>query len=408
MDTSSIHNSSATVLVDDSEAFFFDFLGHNDVPTSPCVNISIAAPGGGNGSVVTCVDPGLLIGYAESRQDIALKQPMFYIAVIALYTIVILLGTIANIGVVITIAKTTVKWNATTIYIVNLALADVFICTFDLPLSAYYQIRADWLFGETMCHLLPALFATAVYDSAFTLILIALDRFILVVYPFSAKLSRNYAIASVIGVKIVSFAAASPISIFADLRKVEHAFAPDADRTYCLESWPSARSRAVYTVATLMFQYCIPMLIICCLYAAIFYRLRQRTNLREKRFKLEKTNRILLAVVGVFALSWLPYHIFSLLSELNYNLVKGRFYSVADAMLRLFAMSSSCINPFLYGWFNENYRNSFLHLIQQPKKVTNNYENSYSRRESEQKYRRSSSLSSAKTKSTIVSYSCEV
>ena len=389
-----------------SSHFFLDMFVNPDESPSLCINVSIFTPGAYNDTVMTCVHPGLLSEYMSITDDIALKQPAFYVAVITFYTIIILMGTIANVGVVITIIKTTMRWNATTVYIINLAMADIFICTFDLPFSAYYQIGGQWVFGDTLCQFLPALFAMAVYDSALTLALIALDRFILVVYPFSSRLSLKFAIYSVIIVKFSSICAASPIAIFSKTKRVEHEFVPSAARTYCLEQWPSSHFRAIYNVATLLFQYCIPMLVIGCLYAAIFRRLRLRTNLHDKRFNLEKTNRILLAVVAVFAITWFPFHIFSLLSEFNYDLVKGRFYTVVDVMLRLLAMSSSCINPFLYGWFNENYRSSFMHMIQHQKRTKSNCESSNQRRASEN-YHRTSSLSSGRTKFTSVSY-CDV
>ena len=34
-----------------------------------------------------------------------------------------------------------------------------------------------------------------------------------------------------------------------------------------------------------------------------------------------------------------------------------------DHVFRCFAMSSSCINPIFYGWFNDNYRNAFISMV---------------------------------------------
>ena len=72
---------------------------------------------------------------------------------------------------------------------------------------------------------------------------------------------------------------------------------------------------------------------------------------------------MLVAVVAVFAVTWTPFHLLSLVAELNYDLVKGRWYKLSDALLRVLAMSSSCINPILYAWLNDNYRKAFLSMI---------------------------------------------
>ena len=66
-------------------------------------------------------------------------------------------------------------WNATNIFIANLALADVFVCVFDLPLNLYYQLNDRWSYGPALCHVIPALFAVVVYVSTWTLTMIAID-----------------------------------------------------------------------------------------------------------------------------------------------------------------------------------------------------------------------------------------
>ena len=109
-------------------------------------------------------------------------------------------------------------------------------------------------------------------------------------------------------------------------------------------------------------QFVIPLSVIGVLYTLIFRRIRTRMN-SSKCSRRTRTTKMVLTVVLVFAIAWTPFHMFSLISELNYDLIKGKYYKFIDALLRVFAMSSSCVNPFLYGWFNENFRNSFLNMI---------------------------------------------
>ena len=295
----------------------------------------------------------------------ALKEVQYASLVIVLYIIVILVGAIGNTMVVITVVKTRKMWDATNIFIANLAISDVFVCVFDLPLSAYYQITDKWIFGEALCHvILPAL-AVVVYDSTLTLTLISIDRYLLIIFPLKKKFTVRMAMVFVAIIAVVSLAVASPIALYS--KYVIHDD-PELNihRLYCIEQWPHPKYRMIYTIVTLLCQYFIPLLAIGILYYLIFRRVRQRSQKISKnrsRKPRTRTTKMLVAVVAVFAITWTPFHLLSLVAELNYDLVKGRWYKLSDALLRVLAMSSSCINPILYAWLNDNYRKAFLSMI---------------------------------------------
>ena len=80
---------------------------------------------------------------------------------------------------------------------------------------------------------------------------------------------------------------------------------------------------------------------------------------------------MLVAVVTLFAVAWTPFHFYALIGEFYYDLIKGRYFKMMDLLLRCFAMSSSCVNPVLYGWFNDNYKNAFISMVK-PKSMTKN------------------------------------
>ena len=167
---------------------------------------------------------------------------------------------------------------------------------------------------------------------------------------------------------IVSIVLCSPISIFAEHMKIQH-HDLELDRTYCTEQWPSQISRKLYAVATLTLHFIVPLSLIMVLYCLVFEKLQGRVKKRLKHQKStlngqhngpsSRTTKMLVAVVLVFAISWCPYHVFVLVAELHYKSVKGRWFKFIDVILRGVAISSACINPFLYGWYNDNYRASF-------------------------------------------------
>ena len=293
----------------------------------------------------------------------ALKEIHFAVLVVVLYIIVILVGAIGNIMVVITVIKTKQMWNATNIFIANLAISDVFVCVFDLPLSVYYQITDKWIFGEALCHVILPAFAVVVYDSTLTLTLISIDRYLLIVFPLKKKLTVKIALIFVGIIAMVSMAVASPIALYSKYVIWDDSLL-NIYRQYCTEKWPSSHFRLIYTIVTLLCQYFLPLLVIGILYYLIFRRVKQRMQSAfKKKSRKTRTTKMLVAVVAVFAITWTPFHLYGLIAEVNYDLVKGRWYKLTDALLRVLAMSSSCINPILYAWLNDNYRNAFLSLV---------------------------------------------
>ncbi|KAK2162847.1 hypothetical protein LSH36_90g01011 [Paralvinella palmiformis] len=296
-----------------------------------------------------------------------MKDPLYLAIIVSLYAVVIVLGALGNTLVVVTVAKTKQLWNATNIFIANLALADILVCAFDLPLNAYYQITDDWVFGRTLCHVIPSAFAVVVYASTLSLTMIAVDRYILIVFPLRRRMTITMAMLLVVAIAVVSTAVASPIAIYAEYSEF---IDPSLNINWriCGEKWPTRGHRRLYTISTLALQYFVPLIIIAILYYFIFEKVRERlrTVRSGSSSRKNKTTKMLVAVVTIFAISWTPFHLFALITEFSPDLVKGKYYKFGDGMLRVVAMSSSCLNPLLYGWLNDNYRNAFLSIIKRP------------------------------------------
>ena len=303
------------------------------------------------------------VSYGNSAEYDILKSNAYAMTIILCYIIVISFGALGNIMVVLTVIKAKKMWNATNIFIANLAVADIFVCVFDLPLSAYYQITGQWIFGATLCRIIPMVFAMVVYSSTLTLTMIAIDRYILVVHPLKTKMTLKAAFIFIFLIAIISSAVALPIAVYGHYQIYDDRTL-NVYRQLCFELWPTITHRRVYTILTLLFQYFIPLVVIGVLYVRIFLKIRIR--MRTKRCsRRTKTTKMLVAVVTVFAITWTPYHIHSILSEYGINPF-GIYYKFVDSLLRVIAMSSSCLNPFLYGWLNENYKNAFLSIVRKP------------------------------------------
>lgn len=206
------------------------------------------------------------------------------------------------------------------------------------------------------------MFGVIVYASTLSLTVIAVDRFALIVIGVKRRLSPRVAIVLVLVIAAFSTVVALPIAVYS--RLVTYAV-PELRYTArsCVERWPSVQIRMVYTVVTLIVQYFLPLLVIAVLYLLVFRHVRASRKQTGSRRRMSRTNRMLAAVVLVFAVAWTPYQLFSVVSEFDPERVRGRYFRFVDLMLRVVAMGSSGINPFLYGWMNANFRAAFATIL---------------------------------------------
>ncbi|CAM4598266.1 unnamed protein product [Lepidochelys olivacea] len=99
------------------------------------------------------------------------------------YSIVFVLGLLLNGAMLWLGCCHTKEWTCTTIYLVNLAGADL-LYIFSLPLLIInYAMEDIWLFGELLCKMVRFLFYNYLYGSILLLTCISVHRFLGICYP---------------------------------------------------------------------------------------------------------------------------------------------------------------------------------------------------------------------------------
>lgn len=104
--------------------------------------------------------------------------------------------------------------HSTTNYlIVNLAIADIFFVFMCAPYTALEYATIIWPFGDTACKVSNYMVHVTLHASVYTLVLMAVDRFIAVVYPVSGMSFRtdNNTFVAIILLWIISFAGLVPV-----------------------------------------------------------------------------------------------------------------------------------------------------------------------------------------------------
>lgn len=68
-------------------------------------------------------------------------------------------------------------------------------------------------------------------------------------------------------------------------------------------------------------------------------------------------------MVTIFGVSWLPLTAINLLNDFYLQMGMWKHYYLFFFSAHAVAMSSTCYNPFLYAWLNENFRKEFKQVL---------------------------------------------
>ncbi|XP_030011497.1 neuropeptide Y receptor type 4-like [Sphaeramia orbicularis] len=345
-------------------------------------------------------------------------SPVLTACLVVWYSITMVLGVVGNISLICIIARCREKVNVTSIFICNLSFSDILVCVFCLPFTVIYTLMDHWVFGSLLCRLVPFIQCASVTVSVLSLVFIALERHQLIINPSGWKPSISQAYTAVIIIWILACFTSSPFLAFQLLTNEPYAAVPlpqsvpddpvypqtylnastpqpvfythknssvlpNSYRTIfsyisttphmeaCLEHWPSQQQRLAYTTWLLLFQYCGPLLLVLLCYVRVFVRLRHRKDMLDRARTPEsqrmthsrRINIMLVALITAFALCWLPLTIFNVVSDWKQEALPVCHHNLLFSLCHLLAMSSTCINPIIYGFLNSNFRQEVREII---------------------------------------------
>ncbi|OWF51601.1 Neuropeptide Y receptor [Mizuhopecten yessoensis] len=286
-----------------------------------------------------------------------------------LYGSISLFAVIGN-GIVIYVIMANKKMQTVTnIFIANLALADVIIGLFSIPFQFQAALLQRWVLPYFMCKLAPFVTNVSVNVSVFTLTVIAIDRYIAVIYPLKAGFKKRVAAVVLAVIWLVGISSSLPMAVHF---RVGLNFTPKGDKIlFCNPKWPSKIFGRYYYMYLLVVQYLIPLIIINFSYFRIAFKIwgtkapgqdiDRRDNVRTRNKK--KVVKMLIIVVCLFVLCWMPLQVYQVLSELYVEVNKYKYINIIWFCSNWLAMSNSCYNPFIYGLLNEKFKREFRLLF---------------------------------------------
>lgn len=72
---------------------------------------------------------------------------------------------------------------------------------------------------------------------------------------------------------------------------------------------------------------------------------------------------MLISMVAIFGISWLPINAINIFNDFYAQMTEWTYYYTSFFLAHSMAMASTCYNPFLYAWLNENFRKEFKQVL---------------------------------------------
>ncbi|CAL8069422.1 unnamed protein product [Calicophoron daubneyi] len=293
------------------------------------------------------------------------------IIVTIVYPTIILLSTLGNSLIIITVIRSAAMRNITNLFIANLAASDLLMSFVSAPFTPIAFYMSSWQLPNIMCNLLAMTMGTSVYVSTLTSTAIAFDRYFLIVHPFTKRMSQLVCGIIIASVWLFAILITFPIGFYQEV-KIE----PETGIASCVPSWPAQISQSVHTIVMFILQFVVPCLVISACYYRVSRTLRSRYNnrigsgskSREREEsdirKKKRTNNMLIAMVVIFVVCWIPLHAFWIIMDaLGDQVANSSLANNAFLFCHMLAMSSAVYNPFFYAWLNNNFRQELQNIV---------------------------------------------
>lgn len=296
-----------------------------------------------------------------------------YSVIPVLYMLIFILGLSGNGVVIFTVWRSQGKRRAADVYIGNLALADLTFVV-SLPLWAVYTAMGyHWPFGVALCKISSYVVLLNMYASVFCLTCMSFDRYLAIVHSLSSNQLRSRAQmqGSLIAIWLLSVILAAPTLVFRTTK-----YDAETNRTSCAMDFSLVTQKqenlwiAGLSISSSALGFLLPFMAMMVCYGFIGCTINRHFNtLRKEDQRKRRLLKIITTLVVVFAACWMPFHILKSADALSYlDLFPAtcdflRFLLLAHPYATCLAYVNSCLNPFLYAFFDLRFRSQCLCLL---------------------------------------------
>ena len=290
------------------------------------------------------------------------------------YCLIFVLALIGNIFIGVIVYRTRSMRKPINFFIVNMAMSDLLFPIVCFPYLVIEINFGNWSLrgpvGQALCKLHDFLVFVSALVSTQSLVLIAVDRFGAVVFPFRSPLiSSKRCRFFILTTWIIAVAANIPNAMTYEL--VEH-----KEGMVCVHKWNEVFGESLsyrnYIVSMLVVFWYVAMVLIAILYMTVVIKLKSQNipgegsaNGREQQSRRQKNVlKMSIAIVVTFIVCWLPATIwwFFVLYPPDSIMTASCGFQYFRVIAFCVAHSNSAINPCISFIFSGNYRQGLKNL----------------------------------------------
>ncbi|NXL96800.1 GPR55 protein, partial [Tyrannus savana] len=240
------------------------------------------------------------------------------------------------------------KQTKTSVYMINLALADVLLLL-SLPLKWYYSVtKAPGL----LCSFIQALYFVNTYVSIFIIVCITVDRYICIRHPFEGRANQSprWAVLICCVVWAVACICSSPLYVF-----------HKKDPFMCFHNMSEEAWSVPLIVSVEIFGFLIPLAVMVFCSAQNIWILLNHKSQAKKKVEGSGSLRVIIINLVVFLVCFTPVHLAICLQCLVRQRVIGdcslkQTISLFIQLSMLFANLNCCLDAIFYYFAAEEFR----------------------------------------------------
>ena len=278
-----------------------------------------------------------------------------------LYVLTMIVALVGNTLLIYIVWKKPETRNLTSFLFVNMAVADLLVAVFQMPISiTHFYISGV---SDLFCRFQYYAFYAAMFASIFSLTVMAFDRYFAVVHPFRRSIwfRKPKIIMPIIWISSTALMSIVPVT------------------SRLIQDKCRVKASLLFAFYTYLFVvgYLVPLVVISVLYTLIARKLWLHKmpvdhdvseNQRTQEIPKKKVIRMLAIVVVVFAVCWLPLHVYQMDDGVNMVRSGLQIGAMWDPYVIIYicawlSQANSAINPWLYIGLNGKMSAAFKNMI---------------------------------------------
>ena len=288
-------------------------------------------------------------------------------AELCIFVLMDALALFGNILVCLAFYRNSSLRTVTNYFILSLALSDLSMAVFVMPLKAASTFTSEWVAGDVGCKIDYFFANISAGTSLLAVMLLAVNRYFRVGRPkaYDTVFSSKRSLSMAVSVWIITIAVLISQSFMTRLQFKTSSILPSS----CVQIFPN-RSASISSIVIQSIYIAVPSCVIVSCYVQIYRTVHQHNKKssvpplqrRNSVYGVEeaKITRILTVVVVGFYLCWIPVLTTNILNFLK--VIEAGFQYTNFCIT--FPMFTSCIiNPIIYATMSQVFRKEFSRIL---------------------------------------------